>query len=89
MAKKKKIYEDENVPHDPKTCFRCRLHDLYEELKDKDNSPRFMCVSMAEACGTMLSQLGPEDFKMFLVAVTTFYSTGEFSPDEIHWPTKH
>lgn len=62
--KKKKNKED----HDPNRCFRCRLHDLYFELR-KDNEPKFMLASMAEACGSMLSQLDGKDFTDFMLCV--------------------
>lgn len=51
--------------HDPKTCFRCRLHELWTEL-NSTNEPEFMLMSMAEASGSILSQLD-EKFKMLFI----------------------
>jgi hypothetical protein len=55
-------------PHDKNTCFRCRLIALYEEIY-KENETRFMLTSMAEACGSLLSQLEKEDTIIFMKLV--------------------
>jgi hypothetical protein len=74
-------------PHDEKTCFRCRLHALYEEIGCKhDNNPQFMLISMAEACGDMLSQLGFEDMILFLTAIKKFTDD---KAEEHKWETRH
>jgi hypothetical protein len=65
------IEEEDEEEHDPKTCFRCRLHDLWEETK-ATNRPTFMLIAMAEACGSILSQMESEDVKMFITAVVHF-----------------
>jgi len=71
-VKKTKKSKERLKSHDEKTCFRCRLHTLYEELKD-NNEPRFMLISMAEACGGMLAQLDEKDMHLFMLAIKYFY----------------
>jgi hypothetical protein len=54
--------------HDEKTCFRCRLHKLFDELKNK-NDPEFILFCLAEASGSLLAQEPSEakiDFIMML-----------------------
>jgi len=74
------------IDHDPKTCFRCRLHDLYDELGCKyENEPHFMLVSMAEAAGSMLSQLDEDDFIRFMFAVHKYMvEDSEYEPETKH-----
>lgn len=82
MKKKSK-----KVTHNPETCFRCRLHNLYQELINKhDNEPRFILMSMAEACGAMLSQLDSDDTLIFMHAVHKFAQEDD---EEGYWETKH
>jgi hypothetical protein len=71
MVKKYKPVHDEEKDDHHKDCFRCRLHDLWEELHEK-NSPRFMLISMAEACGSILSGLETEDMLLFQMAVMKY-----------------
>ena len=66
------IIEVDDEPHDEKTCFRCRLHELFLEVNAK-NDPRFMTLSMAEAAGSMLSQLPPEDKTDFMMLLMRTY----------------
>lgn len=76
MKKRRKIDLDD---HDPKICFRCRLYDLWKELK-KDTDPKFALYSMGEACGSILSQLDTKDFMMFMILVKrTMEEDSEFS----------
>jgi hypothetical protein len=60
-----------------KTCFRCRLHALVEELYPKGISngseARFVLIALAEAAGQMLAQ-GSEDPSLFIMAVMKFHN---------------
>jgi hypothetical protein len=70
---KKPKHDKTTEDHDPKTCFRCRLHHLYEEIGDKyGNEPQFMLMSLAEAAGSMLSQLDEGEALMFMLSVQKF-----------------
>lgn len=62
--------------HDSKTCFRCRLHDLWKEVNSK-NEPEFILMSMAEACGSILSQLDEKHKMFFMLAVLTICKEDE------------
>jgi hypothetical protein len=68
------------LKHDEKTCFRCRLHALVEELYPKKLSSndvdecRFLLVSLAEAAGQMLSQLEDDEIRLFMTAVIKFHN---------------
>lgn len=79
------IMKNHKDDHDPKTCFRCRLYDLFEELKDK-NEPEFMYFSMAEASASILSQLGPNDTILFMKAIYDFIREDQ---EERRNQTKH
>jgi hypothetical protein len=66
--------------HDEKTCFRCRLHALVDELypnklttKDIDEC-RFILMALAEASGQILSQLEDIEMRFFLSAVIKFHN---------------
>jgi hypothetical protein len=75
--------------HDEKTCFRCRLHDLYMELKEH-NDIDFMLFAMAEACGSILSQMDDEMKIHFMLMVTrSYYEDKEKDKEEAMWATKH
>ena len=68
----------EKFKHDEKTCFRCRLHALTEELypngiSDKDEG-RFLLVALAEAAGQMLVDYEESEFMLFITAVTKFHN---------------
>jgi hypothetical protein len=72
-AKKPRKYE-----HDSKTCFRCRLHELYVELAFKhDNSPNFVLLALAEASGQLLNEMGVNEFMLFMQAVAHFASDND------------
>jgi hypothetical protein len=73
------------LKHDEKTCFRCRLADLFTEVK-KDNDPRFVLLSMAEACGSILAQL--DDEAKFEFATVIFRSYQE-DKESGAFETKH
>jgi hypothetical protein len=64
MIKKRHKRDD----HDEKTCFRCRLHELFDELR-KDNDIRFILLAMGEACGSILAQLDNEESKYEFMAM--------------------
>jgi hypothetical protein len=74
------------IDHDPKTCFRCRLHKLYTEVGDKyGNEPGFMLMSLAEAAGSMLSQQDESEFMQFLFAVHKYAMEDiEYTPETRH-----
>jgi hypothetical protein len=68
----------EKFKHDEKTCFRCRLHALVEELypkgiPEKDNEDRFIIVSLAEAAGQLMANQENCDIYMFMFALMKFY----------------
>jgi hypothetical protein len=95
MTKKRKdririVFEPEE--HDEKTCFRCRLHQLFLELKDQ-NETRFMCLAMAEACGSMLSQVNDITIHEFMLLLSKTYNEdkedkpSKYDPGKS--PTKH
>lgn len=77
----------EHKKHDSKTCFRCRLRALYEELGNKyDNDPKLMYISMAEASAYILQQLDHIDVMLFMSALQHFINE---EPDDGSWHTKH
>ena len=84
----KKYKEQMGKNHDSKTCFRCRLHALYEEIGHKhDNDAKFMYIAMAEACGHILQSLGTtEDILLFMSAIQHFLNE---DADDGSWQTKH
>jgi hypothetical protein len=57
MTKKSK--EQLRAEHDEKTCFRCRLHALVDELYPKGindiDESHFILIALAEAAGQMLA----------------------------------
>jgi hypothetical protein len=61
-----------------KTCFRCRLHALVEELYPNgvtDSSEgRFILVALAEAAGQMLADYDVQEFVIFMTAVSKFHN---------------
>jgi hypothetical protein len=73
MSKKHET-EKEHV----KTCFRCRLHALVEELYPKGipdaKEGRFVLVALAEAAGQMLVDYDESDFMLFITAVSKFHN---------------
>jgi hypothetical protein len=84
----KKSKEEMRKDHDSKTCFRCRLHALYEEIGFKhDNDAKFMYIAMAEACGHILQSLDIEDMMLFMSALQHFLNEGP--SDDGSWQTKH
>jgi hypothetical protein len=75
---KKKSKEQLRAEHDEKTCFRCRLHALVDELfpngiTDTDES-RFILIALAEAAGQMLADHEENEFHTFLTAVIKFHN---------------
>jgi hypothetical protein len=81
MSKKQSKEEHE------KTCFRCRLHALVEEMYPKGIPTlvegRFVLVALAEAAGQMLTDYDENDFHLFLSAVVKFHNDKvDESPDE-------
>jgi hypothetical protein len=69
----------EKFKHDEKTCFRCRLHALVEELypkgiPEKDNENRFVLVALAEAAGQLMADQENFDMYMFISALMKFYN---------------
>jgi hypothetical protein len=82
---KKKLKRKFREDHDEKTCFRCRLHALWEELGDKhDNEPRFVLIALAEAAGSILAQGGNsiEDVMLFMGAVQKFANDPDHEEDD-------
>jgi hypothetical protein len=76
-----------NKDHDEKTCFRCRLHALWKELHDKHgNESRFILMCMAEASGSILSELSITDAIQFMMSVEKFI---EEDAGEGKFETKH
>jgi hypothetical protein len=73
--KKKHETEEEHV----KTCFRCRLHALMDELYPTgitdEEEGRFILVALAEAAGQMLADFEEQDFHTFLKAVIRFHNS--------------
>jgi hypothetical protein len=79
--------------HDEKTCFRCRLHALFEELSP--NRPdideiRFILVSLAEVAGSILSKMEDEEKMLFMGAVMNFHDDAiDEDQEECDGATKH
>jgi hypothetical protein len=79
-----------------KTCFRCRLHALMDELYPNGltdiNEGRFILIALAEAAGQMLADFEEDDFHIFLKAVIQYHNIrvqeDEFEV-EIKEETKH
>jgi hypothetical protein len=84
MKKKQKSEKKFREDHDEKTCFRCRLHDLWKELADKHgNEPRFCLIALAEAAGSILSQRDIADVILFMTAVQKFANDSDYEgPDD-------
>ena len=83
--KKRRSQREFRADHDEKTCFRCRLHALWEELGGKhDNEPRFVLIALAEAAGSILSQRGNEidDVMLFMSAVQKFANDPSHEKDD-------
>jgi hypothetical protein len=60
--------------HDEKTCFRCRLHELFDELKKvPENDNKFMLMSLGEACAQLLSQVDEIDMMNFIMFIVMEY----------------
>jgi hypothetical protein len=73
--------------HDEKTCFRCRLHALFEEIYPKGigNDERFILTTLAEAVGQLLSGMDDREAAYFMFAVMKFMQEDE----EDETPTEH
>jgi hypothetical protein len=73
MSKHKQSKEEHE-----KTCFRCRLHALVEELFPKGvpdmAEGRFILIALAEAAGQMLADYDEKEFHLFLTAVIKFHN---------------
>lgn len=68
---KRKLNHNEEQQHDPKSCFRCRIFSVVEELrplgmKDEEDAHGFLDV-LAEMTGMMLAQLDADDFKIYMI----------------------
>jgi hypothetical protein len=74
---KKKSKEQTEKEHE-KTCFRCRLHALVDELYPKGipdmAEGRFILIALAEAAGQMLADHDERDFHLFMTAVIKFHN---------------
>jgi hypothetical protein len=72
------MVRNKKYEHDEKTCFRCRLHALVDELYPKGidgiDEGRFVLVALAEAAGQMLVDCEEKDFMLFISAVTKFHN---------------
>ena len=59
--------------HDEKTCFRCRLHALFDELYPNRTMPtedqKFVIMSLAEASGQLLASCEEDLRFMFITSV--------------------
>jgi hypothetical protein len=84
IKKRKKKYPQ----HDEKTCFRCRLHSLVEELYPKGigDDGDLVLVALAEAVGQLLAQSEEMSKHLFMTSVMRFYHE-EHEEYESH--TKH
>jgi hypothetical protein len=65
------MVRNKKYEHDEKTCFRCRLHALVDELYPKGidgiDEGRFVLVALAEAAGQMLVDCEEEDFMLLII----------------------
>jgi hypothetical protein len=87
----KKATKDESKDlHDEKTCFRCRLHALFEELYPGRIMPlseqRFVIVSLGEASGQLLAGMDDEARFQFMrtVLMTSIENDEEEESDTRH-----
>jgi hypothetical protein len=83
LGKMKKKHEE----HDEKTCFRCRLHALFEEIYPKGigDDERFILTTLAEAVGQLLSGMDDREAAYFMFAVMKYMQ----EDDEDETPTEH
>jgi hypothetical protein len=88
MAKKYQTREEHE-----KTCFRCRLHALVDELYPKgitnSDESRFILIALAEAAGQMLADHEENEFHTFLTAVIKFHNDRVVEEAEEAEETKH
>ena len=88
MEKKIKIVKNKGE-HDEKTCFRCRLYELWEELRNH-NDPEFILLAMAEASGSLLSQF-EDDAKLAFMSMVmrTCHEDEQDDVEQSRRSTKH
>jgi hypothetical protein len=74
--------------HDSNICFRCRLYDLFEELKDK-NEKQFMVTALAEALGQVLSDENPINVMTMLQYLISVINGEQNGDNKVEEHTKH
>jgi hypothetical protein len=86
-----KKHKSKNKKHDRKTCFRCRLHELFVELypNGAQDDVNFILASIAEMAGAFLSVQKEKDLRTFMTSV--LHNIMEYRSDmrEDKPPTKH
>jgi hypothetical protein len=84
----KKTKRDKHI-HDEKTCFRCRLHELYEELGPTTDVD-FILMSLGEAVGQLLSQKDDmSKMRFILFLMNQINESQEEMQDEADYAVKH